>query len=71
MAKKHETNGDTEYLTNAEVYAAIRYLEPETMRTHEGRNAALDEEQSDAVAWVVSVIFVILMSGLAVMFFYH
>jgi hypothetical protein len=71
MAKKHRSNRHTDYLTNADVYAAIRYLEPEVRRTNQGKNDASVEEQSDAAALLASVIFVILMLGLAFMFFYQ
>ncbi len=71
MAKKRGSNWNTDYLTDADIYAAIRYLEPEARRTNRGKDDATDEEQSDAAAFVVSVIFMIIMLGLTFMLFYY
>jgi hypothetical protein len=65
MAEKHESNWNIEELSDAEIYAAIRYLEPGARSTNLApapRNT--NEEQDDAAALVVSIIFVILMVGI-------
>jgi len=71
MAKKHESKWNIEDLTHAEIYAAIRYLEPEPRSTTKGQNDATDKKQNDIAALVISVTFVILMLGLWVLFFYR
>jgi hypothetical protein len=63
MAKKHESKRNIEDLTEAEIYALIRYLEPDP-RTR-------NKEPDDTAALVLSVIFVILVFGLGFMLLYH
>ena len=63
MAKKHDSKWNLEDLTDADVYAAIRYLEP-------GPRTA--NEQNGDTAFVISFGLVILLLGcLAFMWLYR
>ena len=63
MSKKHELKWNIEEVNDAEIYNAIRYLEPHPRTTN--------KEQSDTAALVISVIFVILMVGLGFVLLYR
>ena len=65
MAEKHESNWNSEDLSDTKIYAAIRYLEPGARSMYLASTPrSTKEEQDDAAALVVSIIFVILMVGL-------
>jgi hypothetical protein len=52
LAKKQESNWNLEQLTDAQIYAAIRYLEPDPRSTN---------EQDDDTAFVICVGLVTLL----------
>ena len=61
MPMKHESKRITEELTEPEIYAAIRYLEPKAVDA---------KEQGEAAAFVMCGIFLILMGCLGFVLFY-
>jgi hypothetical protein len=66
MPKKYESKRKIEELTEAEIYAAIRYLEP-------GLNELGPKDQNqqeDYVAFVLCGIFLIVMGCLGFVLFY-
>ena len=71
MAEKHESNWNIEDLSDTEIYAAIRYLEPRARSMYlASAPRSTNEEQDDAAALVISIIFVILMAGLGFILLY-
>jgi hypothetical protein len=62
MLTDHDPDRNIEDLTDAEIYAAIRYLEPHPRNTN--------EKQDDTAALVATIIFLILMLGLGLMLLY-
>jgi len=71
MAEKHESNWNIEDLSDTEIYAAIRYLEPGARSMYlASATRSTNEEQDDAAALVISIIFVILMAGLGFILLY-
>ena len=61
MPKKQESKWSIEELADAEIYAAIRYLEPKAVDPN---------EQGGAAAFVMCGIFLILMGCLGFVLFY-
>ena len=61
MSKKHESKRNIEDLTDADIYTAIRYLEPKAVDTN---------EQDNTAAFVMCGIFLILMGCLGFVLFY-
>ena len=71
MAEKHESNWNIEDLSDTGIYAAIRYLEPDARSTYlASAPRSTNEEQDDAAALVISIIFVVLMAGLGFILLY-
>lgn len=54
MSKKHELTGNTEEVNDAEIYDAIRYLEPVPTS---------DKKQNDETAFVICFCVVVLLLG--------
>jgi hypothetical protein len=71
MAKKQEPKWNIEDLTEAEIYAAIRYLEHGVTNTELGPDArSTTDKQDDVAALAISVIFIVLMAGVGFMLLY-
>jgi hypothetical protein len=67
MAEKHESNWNVEDLTDAEIYDAIRYLDPN--RRDADELVADDQDKDDGV--VICVCLYVLLAGcLSFMWFY-
>ena len=71
MLTNQEPDWNIDDLTDTEIYAAIRYLEPGARSMYlASAPRSTKEEQDDAAALVISIIFVILMAGLGFILLY-
>jgi hypothetical protein len=63
MSRKHESKWNLEDFTDTEIYAAIRYLDPDVER---------GDEQRDAPIFVVGItLLMLLLGGMGIIWLYQ